>query len=74
MQGWLLGTYISLLLGRVLVVLINCMGSTDTLIGLVASCFSVFVLLPFLAIWTLLGTFWYAEIVYNHQEDCVRDI
>lgn len=66
-----MGTYLSMLIARLLFILINCLNSGEGIIGGIAACFTIFILLPFLAIWTLVGTYWYAHIIYTHQEACV---
>lgn len=74
MNGWLLGTYLSLIIGRTMVILVNNIDTIPPVVTTVASCFTVLIVLPFFVIWTGLGTYWYVKIVSNNEADsCVND-
>lgn len=72
-NGWLLGTYLSLIIGRSMVILVNNIDTIPPVVMTLASCFTVLIVMPFFVIWTGVGTLWYVEIVSKHEEEtCVR--
>jgi len=73
MHLWLLGTYISLLLSRCLLMLFQSAYSLSLRhILACVSFFSFLVLYPFLIGWTAVGTVWFLQVTRETTTACVR--